>query len=338
MSRPVAATIFRCGAIARFLHEHKGLVPMKPGVQRLAWLVGVACVGALAFAVSHWRGGSDAMPQQAALPVPSPPVAPASAVPLDEGHSVAAATAAASVPIMAMPASAVLRRPPVDVSRIQLAISSDQRGKAGEAARHIQRCLALERDPERARQRMEDLLRRLPEAAASVMRASHQELAASCQAVDAASRAQLVPLLRRSLDEGDKGAAAGLVQALGKNFNLADEPGVIPALRRDAWDCDRSSQSELSGLVRRDPQLLTPNEIGALRDQQRIQFSKSLEALLRKAEGDPKRQAAIAGILATYKPPPEANPVEVARISADIQSRCEGGPAQAGGVRPAMPG
>ena len=314
-------------AIARFRHERKGLVPMKPGVQRLAWLAGVACVGALAFAVTHWRGDRDAMPQQASAPAPSPPVSPAPAVSLDEARSAAAATAAASVPTMAMPASAVLRRPPLDVSRmqpdIQLAISSDQRGKAGEAARHIQMCLTLERDPERARQRMEDLLRRLPEAAASAVRASHQELVASCQAVDAASREQLVPLLRRSLDEGDKGAAAGLVQALGKDFNLADEPGVIPALRRDAWDCDLSSQNELSRLVRGNPQLLTPNEIGALRDQGRIQFSKSLEALLRKAEGDPKRQSAIEGMLATYKPPPEADPAEVARISAEIQSRCE---------------
>jgi len=312
---------------------------MKPGVQRLAWLAGVACVGALAFAVTHWRGDSDAMPQQASVPAPSLPVAPAPAVLLDEGRSVAAATAAASVPTMAMPASAVLRRPPVDVSRmqpdIQLAISSDQRGKAGEAARHIQRCLALERDPERSRQSTEALLRRLPESVHSVMRASHQELVASCQAVDAASREQLVPLLRRSLDEGDKGAAEGLVQALGKNFNLADEPGVLPALRRDAWDCDRSSQRVLSSLVRRDPQLLTPSEIGALRDQGRIQFSESLEALLRKAEGDPKRQAAIAGILATYKPPPEADPAEVARFSAEIQSRCEASRAALPGGGPA---
>jgi len=312
----------------------------KPSVQSLAWLAGVACVGALAFAVTHWRGESDAMPQQASVPAPSPPVAPAPAVPLDEGRSVAAA--AASVPTMAMPASAVLRRPPVDVSRmqpdIQLAISSDQPGKAGEAARHIRRCLALERDPERARQSMEDLLRRLPETVHSFMRASHHQLVASCQAVDAASRAELVPLLRRSLAEGDKGAAAGLVQALGAHFNLADQPGALPALRRDALDCDSSSQRVLSSLVRRDPQLLTPNEIGALRDQELIQFSKGLEALLRKAEGDPKRQAVIEGMLATFKPPPEANPAEVARMSAEIQSRCKGGPAQAGGPRPAVPG
>jgi hypothetical protein len=159
-------------------------------------------------------------------------------------------------------------------------------------------------------------------------------LLASCQAVDAGSREQLLPLLRRSLAEGDKGAAAGLVQALGKDVNLADEPGVIPALRRDAWDCDSSSQRVLSSLVRRDPQLLTPNEIGALRDQERIQFSKGLEAMQRKAEGDPKRQAAIEWMLATFKPPPEANPAEVARMSAEIQSRCEAARA----ARAALPG
>ncbi len=315
---------------------------MKLGVQPLTWLAGVACVGALAFAVTHWRGDSDAMPQQASVPAPSPPVAPAPAVPVDEGRSAAATAAAASVPTMAMPASAVLRLPPADVSRmqrdIQLAISSDQRGKAGEAARHIQSCLAMERDPERQRQSMEGLLRRLPETVHSVMRASQHELVASCQAVDAASREQLVPLLRRSLDEGDKGAAAGLVQALGKNFNLADEPAVVPALRRDAWDCDRSSQSVLTSLARRDPQLLTPNEIGALRDRQRIQVGQGLEAALRKAEGDPKRKAILEQLMASFQPPPGANPAEVERISADIQSRCEAARAALpGGTRPGVP-
>lgn len=312
---------------------------MKPGVQRLAWLAGLACVGALAFAASHWRDGGDAVPQQAAVPAPSPSVVSAPAVPVDEASAV---TATASVPTMAMPASAVLRRPPVDVSRmqrdIQLAISSDQRGEAGEAARHIQRCLALERNPERARQSTEDLLRRMPESVAGVMRARHQELVASCQAVDAASREQLVPLLRRSLAEGDKGAAAGLVHALGKNFDLVDEPAVLPALRRDAWDCDRISQSVLSSLARRDPQLLTPNEIGALRDQQRIQLGKSLEAALRKVEGDPKRRAALELMMASFQPPPEANPAEIARMSAEIQSRCEAARAALpGGTRPGVP-
>lgn len=221
---------------------------------------------------------------------------------------------------------------------VQLAIGSDQRGKAGEAARHIQRCMAFERNPERARQATEDILGRMPESLAGVMRAKHQELVASCQAVDEASRAQLVPLLRRSLAEGDRGAAAGLVQALGKSFNLADEPGVVPALRRDAWDCDRSSQSVLSSLVRRNPQLLTPNETGALRDQQRIWQGQGLEAAMR-AEGDPKRKAILEQLKASYQPPPEADAAEVARISAEIQGRCEDARAALpGGARPTTPG
>jgi hypothetical protein len=314
---------------------------MKPVVRRLAWLAGVACVGALAFAVSHWRGGSDAMPQQASVPAtsPSPPVASAPAPPQEEAS---AATAATSVPTMAVPASAVLRRPPADASRkqreIQLAISNDQRGKAGEAARHIQSCLALERDPERRRQSMEANLHRFPEPVASAMRASHHELVASCQAVDAASRAQLVPLLRRSLAEGDKGAAAGLVMAVGRDFKPADEPGVVPALRRDAWDCDRVSLSVLNNLINRHPQLLPPNEVGAVREQERSMFARALESTRRQAEGDPKRQAAIEGMLAMLKPPPEANPAEVARISAEIQARCEAAQAaRPGGGPPRVP-
>ena len=314
---------------------------MKPVVRRLAWLAGIAGAGGLVFALGEWRGDDAAAPQQAALPAPSLPAAGGGQA--EPARAAEATPASAPVLTAAVPASAVLRRPPEDVSRrqrdIQLAVGSDQRGKAGEAARHIQSCLALERDPERSRQSAEALIRRLPESAAGAMRASHQELVASCQAVDEASRAQLVPLLRRSLAEGDKGAAAGLVQALGKNLDLADEPDIVPALRRDAWDCDSSSQRVLSSLVRRDPQLLTPNEIGALRDQERIQFSKSMEALLRKAEGDPKRQAALEGMLATYKSPPEADPAEVARISAEIQTRCEAARAALpGGGRLGVPG
>jgi len=296
----------------------------RPGVRWLVGLGGIAGAGAIVFTVSAWRADDAAAPQQA--PASSVSVAAAEPAP-------SVAMAAASTPAMAAaatPASAVLRLPSLDVSRlqrdIQLAISSDQRGKAGEAARHIQRCLASERDPERQRKSREEFAQKFSEPVAGAMRTIQHQLDASCQAVDAASRAQLVPLLRRSLAEGDKGAAAGLVQALEKDFDQAKELGVVLALRRDAWDCDRNSQRVLSSLVRRDPRLLTPNEMGALRDQERIQFSRHMDALLSKAAGDPKRRAAIEGMLATFKPPPEADPAEVARISADIQRRCEAEP------------
>ncbi|MFG6432260.1 hypothetical protein [Roseateles sp. LYH14W] len=316
---------------------------MKPVVGRLAWLAAIAGVGALAFVLSGRRGDEAAVPQQAAaLPAPAPlAAAGAQAEPASAAQAV---PASAPVLTAAVPASAVLRRPPADVSRrqrdIQLAVSSDQRGKAGEAAKHIQTCMAAERNAEQRRQRLESILQKekAPEAVANVLRAGHDELLASCQAVDAAARAQLVPLLRRSLAEGDKGAAAGLVRALGKDFNLADEPGVLPALRRDAWDCDRSSQGALDVLARRDSKLLTPNEIGALRDQLRLERGQSLEAAIR-AEADPKRKAILEQLKASYQPPPEADPAEVARISAEIQSRCEAARATLpGGGRPGVPG
>jgi hypothetical protein len=311
---------------------------MNPGARRLVWLGGIACVGAIAFTVSGWRADGALAPQQAPTPVPAPAPPVVSVAPAEPAPPPVAVAAASppGVASAAIPASAVLRVPPMDVSRlqrdIQLAISSDQPGKAGEAARHIQRCLALERDPERQRKSREAFARNLSEPVASAMRTIQHQMDAACQAVDAASRAQLVPLLRRSLAEGDKGAAAGLVQALGKSFNLADEPDVVPALRRDAWDCDRSSQLVLSSLVRRDPQLLTPNEIGALRDQQLRWSGRGLETAIR-AEGDPRRKAILEQLLASYQPPPEADPAEVARVTADIQSRCTDGV-----VRSAMPG
>lgn len=289
----------------------------RPGVRWLVGLGGIAGASAIVFSVSAWRA-DDTAPPPSALAAPTVSVAAAEPAP-------SAATAAASV--SAMPASAVLRLPAMDVSRlqrdIQLAMSSDQRGKAGEAARHIQRCLASEREPERQRTSKEEFAQKFSEPVANAVRTIQHQLDASCQAVDAASRAQLVPLLRRSLAEGDKGAAAGLVQALDKNFDPAEELAVVLALRRDALDCDRISQLVLGRLVRRDPLLLTPNEVGALRDQERIQFSKHMDALLRRAEGDPKRRAAVEGMLATFKPPPEADASEVARISAEIQSRCK---------------
>lgn len=313
---------------------------MKPVVRRLAWLAGIVGVGGLVFALGDWRGDDAAAPQQAALPAPSLPAAAGGQA--EPARAAEATPASAPVLTAAVPASAVLRRPPADVSRrqrdIQLAVSSDQRGKAGEAAKHIQTCIAAERNAEKQRQRLETIGQKYPEPVVGALRAGHDELLASCQAVDAAARAQLVPLLRRSLAEGDKGAAADLVLAIGsRNFSPADEPGVVPALSRDAWDCHRSSQGVLEILARRNSQLLTPNEIGALRDQLRLERGPVLEAAIR-AEGDQKRKAILEQLKASYQPPPEADPAEVARISAEIQTRCEAARTARPGVgRPGIP-
>jgi hypothetical protein len=145
--------------------------------------------------------------------------------------------------------------------------------------------------------------------------------APACQAVDATSRAQLLPLLRRSLAEGDKGAAAALMSALGSNLDLAAEPNLVPALRRDAWACDRLSQSQLALLARRYPQLLTPNEVGVLREWERASGVR-LVASMQKAASGPLPEAVLSSLMERFKPPPEADPAEVARLSAEIQSRC----------------
>lgn len=305
---------------------------MKPGARRLVWLGGVACAGAIVFAVSGWRAEGAAAPQQKSASTPAP--SKVSVGPADPPRPASTPTTA----IPAMPASGAIPRPPPDVSRmqreIQIAVSSDQRGKAGEAAWHIRAC----ENVERLRAEVDAGWHRKCEADGCALLAGMQQDLASCQAVDAASRAQLVPLLRRSLAEGDQGAAAALVSALGKGFDVASEPTVVAALRRDAWACDRVSQHWLSMLAAQHPRLLTPNEIGALREEQRAAISKATEQARRRPDSHSAHIAALESWLASFKPPPGADPAEVARMSAEIQGRCEAARAASpGGARPGVP-
>jgi len=279
---------------------------------RLLFMLAGWCVLAIAL---KWR--RDAVPPEPP-PLSAPPVAQA----LPASPS-AIAPSAEAVWQPAAPASAVaIPRPPPDVSRmqreIQIAVSSDERGKAGEAARHIKTCESVEK----LRAQVDAGWHRKSEADGRALLAGMQQDLASCQAVDAASRAQLVPLLRRSLAEGDQGAAAALVSALGKGFDMASEPTVVAALRRDAWACDRVSQAWVSTLAAQHPRLLTPNEIGALREQQRAEISKGTEEARRRPDVDSAHKAALESLLASFKPPPGADPAEVARLAADIQGRC----------------
>lgn len=277
-----------------------------------------AAFAAMAFA--WWRGDKAAVPAASPL-LPAPVVRPQQAEPALPPSVV---LSDASAPQPPGPASAVPERQPPDVSRmqreIQMAVSGDQRGKAGEAARHILRCLDAEdwatADPRGFLDRSQF------EADRRDWLAANERLLRACQAVDAASRAQLVPLLRRSFAEGDKGAAAKLALAMW-NFEPAAEPAVVAALRRDAWDCDRQSVSYLSWLAGQHAQILTPNELGALRAQMFEQIRVKSEPALRKSLDDAQLKEALAGMQAAWNPPPGANPTEVARMAADIQSRCK---------------
>lgn len=130
--------------------------------------------------------------------------------------------------------------------------------------------------------------------------------------MDAAARAQLLPLLRRSLQEGDRGAGAALARQLGKDFDPARETEAVASLRRDAWACDRSSISTLGLLSLRHSQLLTANELGAIR-----QMQASHPMWAGAASG-----ARFSELMERFKPPAEADPAEVARLAATIQARC----------------
>ncbi|MFG6487614.1 hypothetical protein ACG04R_13100 [Roseateles sp. BYS78W] len=289
--------------------------------RRLIWLALLLGLGLLAWRVIAWQAQEErvpALPQRAqaalALPEPLPASAPLPVLP-----------AAADVPASA-PARAALLRPPPDVMRlqrdIQFAISSNEPGKAGKAARRIKHCEQL--DQMRERLKVGGL--KVDDTTKTRLTAMLDMEAPACQAVDAASRAQLVPLLRRSLAEGDKGAAASLMSELGSNLDLAAEPDLVPALRRDAWACDRLSQIQLAQLARRYPQLLTPNEVGVLREQERAAAIRSVQRL-RQAASDPRLTAAqnesvMERFMERFKLPADADPAEVARLSAEIQSRC----------------
>lgn len=289
---------------------------------RLVFLLLAAAV-LLAISVLAGRRGESVAPTQS--PPSLPPASVVAARPGAPSSAPAAVAPPASLPLA--PASAAPVSPPPDVSRIQreiqVAISSNQRGRAREGARLIQTCQADERIEKW--ERGGEKVHRLPlsEAVRRQGIASYEQLRTSCQAVDAASREQLVPLLRRSVAEGDIGAASALAGALGPAFDVAAEHAVMAALRRDAWNCDAGSQSLLSNMAMQHPGLLTPSERGALNELARARISAVAEAALSKSPDNPELKAVVENFREIYRAPPGANPAEVAQLASDIQSRCK---------------
>ena len=87
---------------------------------------------------------------------------------------------------------------------------------------------------------------------------------------DAFVRSQLVPLLRRSLKEGEVGAAANLVHKLETSFPPAARSEAIAALKRDAWNCDDRSISAIVSLAARGASSFSNAEVlAAMRLQER---------------------------------------------------------------------
>lgn len=242
-----------------------------------------------------------------------------------------AATAPPALAASSQPASAaaLLQRPSLDVARlqreIQAAINSNEPGKAGKAARHIERCLYVERNGMQLREELDEKQRSAPDAGNREKLAGIEQLEASCQAVDAAARAQLVPLLRRSLAEGDTGAATSLMRALGSAYDPMTQPDIVAGLRRDAAACNLVAVAALSRIAEEHPDLLTPNEIGVLRELQRAEIRAIYNTAAVRSGLDERDKAMVDRMLDGLKPPPGSDAAEVARVVAERQTRCRAG-------------
>jgi hypothetical protein len=221
----------------------------------------------------------------------------------------------------AVPASAAPPGLALDVSSfqrdIQQAMASLQRGRAADAARHIETCRSMDRLGAGMWAALEAGRARMPVAAYTDAVAQVQQIQVACQAVDTASRAQLAPLLRRSLGEGDRGAAAALVVALGPDFQPAVEPEVIVSLRQDAQACDLPSEGVLKRLSGRGATVLMPDELDALRSVQR---RDSIWALL--PPDSPAARAGFESLKQRLGASPGATPMEVAQSMGGVQTRC----------------
>lgn len=186
-------------------------------------------------------------------------------------------------------------------------MSSDKPGLAGPAAQGIHGCLSWELLAPTMRALAEDKQRAKPTAGYGEFVAFMDHFRAACQGLDAATRAQLEPLARRSLQEGDRGAAAVLVWHLDKALDPAREPDVVTALKRDAWACDLDSVAALDSLSDRLPQLLARSEWAAIG---------------RLARSRPMLGQVWRPLQTASTPPADAFAAEVDGIIAVIQASC----------------
>lgn len=286
---------------------------MKPPLLRpLAGCVALCTLGLAALAW-WWQGGAPTAPEPASAPSGASAPAGAALAEALPGSAPPAANRAAASATAATAAQAPGPRP--DPSRmqraIQLAVSSQQPGKAREALQYLHDCWFVAEEGNLRREALDDERHAMSEAAYLTAVARLEDERQACQAIDASSHAQWVPLLRRSMAEGDIGAATRLSLALGLDKAVA-EPEIAAGLVRDAWGCNGMALAGLRGVARRHPRLLSPHVVGAVYELERLQLSTS-----------PNMDPALrTRLLAGLKQPANADPAEVARLVAEMQRRC----------------
>ena len=197
---------------------------------------------------------------------------------------------------------------------VQAALSGTAPGLAASAAQAIQNCKLVELAENRLRAAAQKMPTQLQAQNAAALQGLQQELAA-CQALDSQARASLLPLMRRSLAEGDTGAAGRLAMELGSQLNPAQEKELVQALHTDAKNCDFYALSAVTSKSLLVPGLATPTERAAYGEVWRWQ-------LTRAGKGDmAARLSANESAIASLLQRPDAT--EVARLSDDIKSRCK---------------
>ncbi|RVU43791.1 hypothetical protein [Rubrivivax rivuli] len=207
---------------------------------------------------------------------------------------------------------ASLESPAALAQLVQAALSGNETGLATRAAVAIGGCFAmdaLDGLPERIHSaEVQALMSRELELAMQAWRDNERR---RCQALDAFSRTQWLPLLRRGLAEGRMGDANDLLLAfmVGPHSEQVMSE-VFPYLRRDAFRCDESALASLHGWEWPSDNSLTRNEAVAV-----WQVLKSLY----EAKSDDwwhKRASELT-------PPIQAgDPAEVQRIGKAIRSNC----------------
>lgn len=181
--------------------------------------------------------------------------------------------------------------------------------RAGEA---IGRCLALEASEERGRIALGEDRLDLSREVLLDLQAGVEGVLRMCQALDAFSRAQWLPLLRRGLAGGRIGDAHGLLtDVLGSPYQQVVELEIYPSLRKDAFRCHEPSLSMLYYGQWPPEKALTVDE--------RLAVWQVLKQLYEAKPDETSRELAHS-----LSAPDQANdPAEVQRIEAAIRPHCQ---------------
>jgi hypothetical protein len=194
---------------------------------------------------------------------------------------------------------------------VQAALASDQPGFATNAALAIGHCMALEAAGDGLRTALSAPVPGLTAGDIMSALAWQEDELRKCQALDALSRSQWIPLIRRSLREGGTGAAAALLgPVMGSPYEKTVATEVADHLRRDARQCHELSLLSLVGRSDWKRALVSVEEQAA--------YLQTLKRMY-DARHDPMAELwTLPGLL----PETPVDSAQVLRIASEIEAKC----------------